>query len=293
VRTALTLVAVLGLGTVGVVVALDHFGTGVLINEQCAARSAGTSWYLTPVQADNAATISAISVRRGLPARAATIGLATALQESKLVNLDHGDRDSVGLFQQRPSQGWGAIEQLMDPVYASNAFFDVLVKVEGYESLPITDAAQKVQRSGFPLAYAQHETRARAWASALTGNSSAALTCDLKPATTAGSAAAVTARVERDFGALPTGPAAAGATDPGAGAALTIDAAPLGTGSPQDDARVAWTVAQWSVAVASALEIDSVATAGKVWSRDAPTWTASDSPVAAGKVIVRLAAPTT
>jgi len=291
VRTALTLVAVLGLAVTGVVVALTQFGTSPLINERCAAFSNGTSWYLTPAQADNAATITGISVRRGLPARAATIGLATALQESKLVNLDHGDRDSVGLFQQRPSQGWGAIEQLMDPVYAANAFYDALVKVAGYEALPITDAAQKVQRSGFPLAYAQHETRARAWASALTGNSSAAVTCELKPAATAGSAAAVTGRMERDFGPLPTSTGAAGSADSGTGATLRVDAAPLGSGSAADNERLAWAVAQWSVAAANALDIDSVATGGKVWSRSAPTWTASDAPVPAGKVTLQLALP--
>ena len=290
-RTALTLVAVLGLAATGVAVALTQFGASPLINERCAASSNGTSWYLTPAQADNAATITGISVRRGLPARAATIGLATALQESKLVNLDHGDRDSVGLFQQRPSQGWGEIEQLMDPVYAANAFFDALVRVAGYETLPITDAAQRVQRSGFPLAYAQHETRARAWASALTGHSSAAVTCDLKPSATAGTAAAVTARVERDFGSLPTSPGAAGAGDPDVGATLTIDAAPLGSGSAADNERLAWSVAQWSVAAADTLSIDSVATAGKVWSRATPTWTTADTPVPAGKVALQLALP--
>ena len=95
-------------------------------------------------------------MRRGLPARAASIALATAYQESKLRNLDHGDRDSLGLFQQRPSQGWGTAEQLQDPYYAVNAFYDALVKVDGYQAMRITEAAQKVQRSGFPEAYEDH-----------------------------------------------------------------------------------------------------------------------------------------
>ena len=148
--------------------------------ERCTADLEGGTWELSPVQSDNAALVVASTVRRGLPARAATIGIATALQESRLVNIDYGDRDSVGLFQQRPSQGWGTVEQIMDPVYATHAFLDVLVEVEGYEALEITDAAQRVQRSGFPDAYAQHETRARAWASALTGWSPAAVTCALR-----------------------------------------------------------------------------------------------------------------
>src|SRR3990170_2906558 len=82
---------------------------------------------LTPEQAENAATIAAIGVRRGLPARAVSIALATAYQESKIVNVDHGDRDSLGLFQQRPSQGWGSGAQVQDPVYATGKFLDGLV----------------------------------------------------------------------------------------------------------------------------------------------------------------------
>ena len=113
-------------------------------------RSTATGWSSTVEQAENAALITAISVRRGLPARAASIALATAYQESDLTNLEHGDRDSLGLFQQRPSQGWGTPEQILDPVYATNAFYDALAEVDGYESLEITEAAQEVQRSGFP-----------------------------------------------------------------------------------------------------------------------------------------------
>ena len=117
-----------------------------------------------------------------LPARAVTLAIATGLQESKLVNIDYGDRDSVGLFQQRPSQGWGEIAQIMDPVYSTGAFYDALVRVDGYEDMEITVAAQAVQRSGFPDAYAQHEGRSRAWANALAGYAEGALTCALAPA---------------------------------------------------------------------------------------------------------------
>ena len=112
-----------------------------------------------------------------MPARAATIALATAYQESKLYNLESGDRDSLGLFQQRPSQGWGSPEQVLDPYYATNAFYDALAEVDGYETMEVTDAAQEVQRSGFPEAYADHEADARVLASALTGNSPRAFSC--------------------------------------------------------------------------------------------------------------------
>ena len=126
---------------------------------------------LDPSQARYAGLITAIAVQRGMPARAASIALATAYQESDLRNLDGGDRDSAGLFQQRPSQGWGTLDEVRDPVHATNAFYDALAKVDGYEQLEITVAAQEVQRSGFPDAYADHEADARALASALTGNS--------------------------------------------------------------------------------------------------------------------------
>ncbi len=135
---------------------------------------------ITGEQAENATLITAIGVQRGLPARAASIALATAYQESKIENIDYGDRDSVGLFQQRPSQGWGTKEQLLDPVYATNAFYDALVKIDDYESMEITEAAQAVQRSAYPDAYADHEADARALASALSGNSPAAFWCDLE-----------------------------------------------------------------------------------------------------------------
>ena len=100
------------------------------------------------------AVIAAVAQRRGLPPRAVTIALATAIQESKLRNITYGDRDSVGLFQQRPSQGWGNREQILDPAYAANRFYDALVRIEGYEDMRITEIAQRVQRSAEPKASA-------------------------------------------------------------------------------------------------------------------------------------------
>lgn len=111
-------------------------------------------------QKANAATIIQVGRSRGLSDRAIQIGIATALQESGLRNLDYGDRDSRGLFQQRPSQGWGTVAQVTNPIYSANKFFDALQKVPGYESMPLTQAAQAVQRSGFPTAYAKWESLA-------------------------------------------------------------------------------------------------------------------------------------
>lgn len=112
-------------------------------------------------QRANAATITAVGKGRGLPARAAQIAVATAIQESTLRNIEYGDRDSVGLFQQRTSQGWGSVAQIMDPVYSAGKFYDGLAKINGWQSMPLTQAAQAVQRSGFPDAYAKWETAAK------------------------------------------------------------------------------------------------------------------------------------
>ncbi|MFI6658160.1 C40 family peptidase [Streptomyces sp. NPDC050523] len=113
-------------------------------------------------QLPNAKIIVATGIQLKIPARGQVIALATALQESALRNLEHGDRDSLGLFQQRPSQGWGTREQILDPVYASKKFYNALKSVKGWESMPVTVAAQKVQKSGTPDAYAKHEALATA-----------------------------------------------------------------------------------------------------------------------------------
>ncbi|WP_130796427.1 C40 family peptidase [Streptomyces otsuchiensis] len=113
-------------------------------------------------QIPNARTIQATGVAMGVPVRGQVVALATAMQESSLRNIDYGDRDSVGLFQQRPSQGWGTVEQIMDPVYSSRKFYEGLLAVAGWESLTVTQAAQAVQRSAYPDAYAKWEPLARA-----------------------------------------------------------------------------------------------------------------------------------
>lgn len=113
-------------------------------------------------QIPNARAIVATGVQMKTPAKGQVIALATAMQESTLRNLPYGDRDSVGLFQQRPSQGWGTRAQILDPVYASTKFYKALRSVDGWEQMPVTVAAQAVQKSGLPDAYAKHEPLATA-----------------------------------------------------------------------------------------------------------------------------------
>jgi hypothetical protein len=108
-------------------------------------------------QLSNARTVVATALDRGMGPRAAVIALATALQESSLRNIPYGDRDSLGLFQQRPSAGWGSAEQILDPVQATDSFLGRLRDVPGWTQRPLTDVAQEVQRSAYPRAYARWE----------------------------------------------------------------------------------------------------------------------------------------
>ena len=264
----LTLVMVLG----GIYTAVAFVQRSeVLITERCTAGDGGSAQLATD-QSANAGLITAVAVRRGLPARAASIALATAMQESKIRNISHGDQagpDSRGLFQQRPSQGWGTTEQVMDPYHASNAFYDALVKVPGYQTLEITDAAQRVQRSAYPDAYAQHEVMARAFASSLTGQTAAGLDCTLRDPDDAGDPAAVQDRLTSDFGDLPA------STE---GGTLVLAA----------EGSRAWATAQWAVANAKALSITEVQTDGRRWTRqDRNGWQSSEVP--AGQVRITVA----
>ncbi|WP_460792101.1 hypothetical protein [Micromonospora sonneratiae] len=115
-------------------------------------------------QTDNAKAIMKATKKAGMDERAAVVAVATSLQESKLENLGHlgarNDHDSQGLFQQRPSSGWGTVEQITDPEYSTTAFLKGLKQVDGWEKMPLTEAAQKVQVSAFPFHYAQWETQA-------------------------------------------------------------------------------------------------------------------------------------
>lgn len=211
-------------------------------------------------QTFNASTIAAVAIRRDLPDRAVTIALATAMQESKLHNLSYGDRDSLGLFQQRPSQGWGTPEQVQDAVYAAGKFYDALVKVKNWQTLPVTEAAQKVQRSGYPNAYARWEPRAQALADALTGTMPATLACHDNPQPT-GTADAVTSMLNTDLGLTAV-------TDPSSDA--SANAAVLRVATPT--AKQSWSVAGWAVAHASDLGVRSVQIADQEWTISRGTW---------------------
>ena len=131
-----------------------------------------------PVQVGNAVTIIAVGARRGMPVQGWVIAVATAMQESSLRNLPGGDRDSVGLFQQRPSQGWGTPVQLRDPDYASSRFYAKLITIAGWQTMPLAHAAQAVQHSGDGSLYANDEPDARLIVQRLTGFHDSSLGCD-------------------------------------------------------------------------------------------------------------------
>lgn len=168
--------------------------------QQCIATVNGQTASLDLTQSHYASIIVAESIRRGLEPRAASIALATAMQESNLRNLGagEGDRDSVGLFQQRPSQGWGTIAQIGDPWYAAGRFYQALVKMPNWQTGDINDVAQKVQKSGVPDGYAKHVDAARVFASAATGYPAMSMTCSNR-ATTPGNANDLAAFLRRGF----------------------------------------------------------------------------------------------
>ena len=298
---------IIGLGVLALVVvavvvgvrAFDRVGP-LLSSEGCEARVGGHSVSLTMEQSENVALMAAISVQRGMPARAATIAIATSTQESKLYNVEHGDRDSLGLFQQRPSQGWGSAEQILNPYYSINTFYDALARVDGYESMKVTEAAQLVQRSAFPEAYADHEADARVLASALTGNSPRAFTCvvddDGEEAPDRLVKTGLTRRadvVRRDlgaaFGELSLGGFAPGGVraghQPGSthydGRAIDIFVRPV---SPENQQR-GWAIAQYLVAQADRLVIQHVIFDDRIWtsgSRSDEGWRDYDPPERSG-----------
>lgn len=231
----------------------------------CLLGSEQTGWILDTEQAANAATVAAVGKREGLPDHAVTVALAAALQETKLRNLGYGDRDSVGLFQQRPSQGWGAPSQLIQPVYAATAFYAHLRQVPGWQTLPVADAAQAVQHSADGSAYGGWEEQARALARALTGEDHAALACRFADQP------------------VPRAVALAAAADQ-----------ELGTGVLTRAGTVAqdWTVAEWLVAHARRYGVVAVSVRGWKWTSRAGTWR-RDPRAAGARATYLLAAPRT
>jgi hypothetical protein len=219
------------------------------------------SFDLDPDQAAVASTMVGAVTRypKQLPDRAAVLVLAAALQESKLTNLapGEGDRDSVGVLQQRPSQDWGKVSgqpnsladrerRLNDVSFATTAFLDHLVKVKGWARLPLAEAVQDVQISADGSLYAQHEPEATALARALLGRTPAGISCDFAAPTKVAPAGTVAAQARTQLGI--TTPAAAG---------------PLTVRAP----GAHWQTAAWFVANADRLGIEQVAYAGRQWRR--------------------------
>lgn len=267
----------------GSYLALQRYGSPAHTGT-CTASGLGTSHRYSTEQAANAALISAVAVDRGLPPRAASIALATAFQESQLRNIEHGDRDSLGLFQQRPSQGWGTQEQILDPMYSTNAFYDVLETVDGYASADINDVAQRVQRSGYPEAYRDHETEGRLYASALTGQSGANLVCTLDDVGSTVSPEQLRAELSRQFPRLSE---AGRLTSALSGASSSAPQVPETAGatalviSTDGDTTIGWAMANWAVARAADDGVVQVSYQGRTWDRslrgeEAATWSAVD-----------------
>jgi cell wall-associated NlpC family hydrolase len=190
------------------------FGLAAVVDAQGAVTTcepgalAGRVADLDTEQTRNARLIVAVGQQRGVPDPGLVVGLMAAMQESGLRNLPYGDRDSLGLFQQRPSQGWGAPEQILEPAYAAAAFFGGpaspdrnpgLLDVPGWGKLAPGRAAQAVQNSAYPDSYARWEESARAWLAQMAserGPSSSE--CSLAAAT--GSAAVVVSSAARWIG---------------------------------------------------------------------------------------------
>jgi hypothetical protein len=240
--------------------------------QRCVATANNKMAVVDLEQAHFASIIAGVSVRRGLSPRAASIALATAYQETGIRNLTYGDRDSVGLFQQRPSQGWGTKQQLMDPSYAAGRFYDALVKIKNWETDDINNVAQKVQRSGYPEAYNDHEADARVLASALTGQSPAGFSC-LDRTGAAGDVKELRRSLQRTFGNL---------DDSADGSVITIRA--------RGDRR-AWAYAHYAVANASLYGVTAVKIESQSWQTqdfNIPDWQEASPELKDGRVEITL-----
>jgi hypothetical protein len=221
----------------------------LLSGPPCQATSTEGSYGLSLDQAANATTIAAVGERLGLPDHAVTVALAAALQESELHNLAGGDRDSSGLFQQRPSQGWGTPTQIQTPRLAAQSFYQHLAQVDGWEAMSVTDAAQAVQRSAAPTAYAAWEAEARVIASVLTGEVPAGFTCKLHLPSSSGP----------------------NAISPSLTQAISLELGSPALDTPVTSAR-GWQVASWMVGHAAVYGITSVTFDGQGWTPTSGAW---------------------
>ncbi len=279
-------IVVLALITFGALTAYNAYHRYVqrlLVVPGCQAGTGANALGLDFGQAADAAAIAGVAARDRLPRKALTVAYATALQESKLENLDYGDRDSVGIFQQRPSQGWGTTAELEDPAYAAGAFFSALVKIGGWAKLPVDVAAQDVQRSADGTAYQQHAPTGAALAADFTATPHV-VTCWYNPAAQAASdgvpdklnLSAALRRLSDVFG-RPRADGAVTAVHRARSGGSVVITATRGDG---------WTVADWLVSNASSYGITQVSYGGYEWTAGLfeTTWQAESGPVRAGIV---------
>jgi len=213
---------------------------------------------LDATQVANAATIAAVGLTRRIPHRGLVVALATAWQESKLENLDDGDRDSVGLFQQRPSQGWGTPEQIADPRFAANAFYTALLKVKGWEKMRVTDAAQQVQHSAHPDAYEKWVDESEIMVRALSGDVTGAVACSVTEQSSHGPEAvkSLSAGVKLDWGNVGT-----------------VDVSSLvGVVLKVREQKTGWQYAHWLVAHAQDHGVKRVVFDDMQWTADSGQW---------------------
>ena len=294
----IVIAVLLGVGAYVAYSAYQRFMVQVLTVPGCQAGTGPSAVPLDFGQAADAATVAAVAVRDHLPERALTIAYATAFQESKLENLSYGDRDSVGIFQQRPSQGWGTQAQILNPVYSTTKFYQALLNVSGWQSKTLTDAAQAVQNSGSPTAYAQWEQFATVLSGVFTGSAGAGLGCTLDgptfPAQSKVSGTLLTARGQAVVNELRTefGSANVGKVD-----GIAADGHSFGLAAPASVSGAAattreWAYANWAAAQAETLGITQVSYGGKTWSASdgAAGWKADSSATAnAGSVHIAVA----
>src|SRR6516164_523398 len=268
------LLAVVALAAGGVYLAVRHV-PAILGETGCTAGRGHAAVALDPQQAQIAATIAGVAYHRGMPSRAVTVAYATAMQETHLHDPSFGDRDSVGVFQQRPSQGWGPASKLVNPVYASTRFFQALAQVHGYQRMPVYKAAQAVQHSADGYAYHQYQTLAARLTPAFTGAAPRGVWC--WPAAAAhGTAQLTPARraVVRAFGPLAARRAAA----------PNGDAPSLSVQVPRPS--LGWAVAAWLVTHAGQFRLHQVRYAGFRWPAPAghTGWAKDTGAAAAGTV---------
>jgi hypothetical protein len=229
-----------------------------IVGSGCQAGSGTNAISLDTEQANVAATIAGVAAYEHLPGHAVTIAYATAMQESKMHNLAYGDLDSVGVFQQRPSEGWGSTTQLENPVYATTRFFGALIQVPGYLQMPVDQAAQAVQRSADGSAYSQYDLMASALTSAFTGQWARSVWCWYTPGP----------QPKTNFAAAASALAATFGS-PGRDRAVLRFTTSRSGKSPVAAVRVrsaaAWTVASWLVTHAQVYGISDVRYHGYEW----------------------------